>query len=184
MSIAVILLAAGLLSGLARGGKLENISRVEFRLPWLVFIGLGIQVTAELVAAFVYPPLRNSGRGILILGISYACLIVFMSLNRHLPGWALVAGGLALNLLVISLNGGMPVSNRAAQAAGFDASDYLETAVKHRPLSDDTLLPFLGDIIPLPFIEKVVSAGDLFIGLGLFWMIERLVRYEPKRVRA
>lgn len=183
MSIAVILLAAGLVAGLARGGRVENLGRATFRYPALVFAGLGIQVASELVAALIYPQLREGGRGLALLGLSYLLLVVFVVLNRRLPGAILIGAGLALNLLVIVGNGGMPVSPGAARAAGIDPTDYLERAVKHRPLGPGTVFGFLGDVIPLPVIGKVVSIGDVLLGIGLFVLVERVVRYRPRRLK-
>lgn len=182
ISLSVILLILGLIAGLARGGKVSNIAASHFEKSWLVFSGLAIQVSAELYAAFVEESLREGGRGIAILAVSYVFLIAFVILNRRLPGAWLIAAGLGLNLLVIVPNGGMPVSLRAAEIAGFDPSSYLDSAIKHREMGPDTILWFLGDVIPMPFIKKVVSVGDLVLGMGVFLLIERLVRYSPKRL--
>lgn len=183
MSLALILLVLGLVAGLARGGKLENVTRVHFRRPWLVFVGLAFQVGAEVAALFL-PGFREGGRGLAVLALSYGLLIAFVVMNRALPGALLIAAGLSLNLLVIVLNGGMPVSLRAARAAGFDASGYLASAVKHRVQGPGTLLPFLGDVIPLPLIQKVVSVGDIVLGAGIFVLVKRLVEYRPRRAAA
>lgn len=183
MSIAVILLVVGLIAGLARGGKLDNLAKLEFRYPLLVFLGLTIQVASEVFAGFVPPGWRDDGRGLAILLSSYILLIAFVVINRHLPGMLFVGIGLALNLLVITLNGGMPVSIRSAEEVGIDPGVYLERAIKHRPLGPGTLLPFLADVIPLPFIRNVVSVGDVVLGVGVFLLVERSVRYQPRRLR-
>lgn len=184
ISLSVILLVLGLIAGLARGGKLSNIAAANFEKSWLVFVGLAIQISAELYAFFVDGSLGEGGRGITILAFSYIFLIAFVILNRKLPGAWLIAAGLGLNLLVIVPNGGMPVSLRAAAIAGFDPSELnLDIAVKHDAMGPDTVFGFLGDVIPMPFIKKVVSIGDLVLGVGVFLLIERLVRYSPKRLR-
>jgi hypothetical protein len=183
VTIAAFLLVLGLVAGLARGGKLSNLGETGFRMPWLVFAGLGIQAAAELSAASFDPKLRQGGRGIAILALSYVFLIAFVAMNRRAPGALLIGAGLALNLLVIALNGGMPVSASAVRVTGMDLHDYLARSVKHRPMGPSTLLPFLGDVIPLPFVNKIVSIGDCVIGAGIFVMVERLVRYSPKRLK-
>lgn len=182
MTLAVILLLAGVVAGLARGGKLANIGRVDLKIPWSVFAGLGIQVISEAWAAFVDPGLRNRA-GIAILVVSYGLLIAFVAANRRLPGAILIAAGLALNMIVIVANGAMPVSLSAAQAAGLDPSGagFLATAVKHRLMDSQTVFWFLGDWIPVPVIRTVVSIGDMILGIGIFLLTERLIRYRPKR---
>lgn len=181
MSIAVILLMAGLIAGLARGGKLENITRIDFKHAWLVFAGLSLQVIGELAAASILPQLAIGFGGIALLALSYLLLIFFVVGNRQLPGMYWIGAGMALNLIVIFLNGGMPVSLDAVRAAGFEASDYLETAVKHQQLGTETKLGFLADIIPLPLIRKAVSIGDIALGIGIFRLVEQGVRYDPRR---
>lgn len=183
LSLSGIVLVVGLVAGLARGGKLSNIANAEFRSAWLVFVGLGIQLVAELAAAFWSPSLRSGGKGLAILLVSYAFIIAFMVQNRGLPGALLVGAGLAANLIVIAVNGGMPVSVRAANIAGIpDIESYLGIAIKHRPMTASTPLAFLGDWIPLPYLRKVISIGDILLAMGVFVLIDRLVRYEPKRL--
>lgn len=183
LSLSGILLVVGLLAGLARGGKLSNIANADFKHAWLVFAGVGTQLVAELTAAFWVPDLREAGRGLAILLLSYGFLIAFMVLNRSIPGAWLIGAGLFLNLLVITVNGGMPVSENAARIAKVpDISAYLETAIKHRPMTAETRLAFLGDWIPVPFLRKVLSIGDIALAAGVFVLIDRLVRYQPQRL--
>lgn len=181
MSIAVILLIAGLIAGLSRGGKLENISKVDFSHAWLVFTGLAIQVFGEIAGASFLPQLSEGFGGIVLLALSYLLLIAFVALNFRLPGMYFIGAGLALNLIVIFLNGAMPVSLDAVRAAGFEAADYLETAVKHEPFGDGTILGFLGDIIPVPILRRAVSIGDIVLGIGIFRLVEQVVRYDARR---
>jgi hypothetical protein len=89
-------------------------------------------------------------------------------LNRHLPGVFWIALGLFANILVISLNGGfMPVSLAAREIAGLPALTARQNNVV--PMTDTTLLPWLGDILPLPaFVPfaNVFSLGDVLIAIG------------------
>lgn len=183
MSIAVILLALGLLAGLARGGKLANIGKLHFHYPVLVFVGLGIQIGAEVLAATSVPEMRDDGRGLIILVSSFALLLTFVLLNIRMPGMPVIALGLGLNLLVISLNSGMPVSLDAARTLGISFANYLDSAIKHVRLDSGTLLPLLGDIIPIPIINNIISIGDVVLGIGVFLLVERAVRYQPRRLK-
>ncbi|MGH2811216.1 MAG: DUF5317 family protein [Actinomycetota bacterium] len=180
MILAVTLLLLGIFAGLARGGKLSNIGEIRFRLPGLVFVGLALQVGAELFAAF-NPAFRRGSVSLLVLAVSYAALIGFLVVNRQLPGTLFMGAGLGLNLLVILLNNGMPVSLRASRAAGIAVANYLEGAIKHVEMGPETKLGFLGDVLPLPIFGLVVSVGDLVLGIGMFVLVDRLVRYDPRR---
>lgn len=182
MRIALILLVAGVIAGLARGGKLTNIAEAEIRWPGLVFAGLGMQVAAELWTVFVGTELRDRA-GILILAVSYLLIFAFIALNRELPGRWFIGAGLLFNMLVILANGGMPVSLKAARASGLRAAEIsaLGSAFKHQLMTTHTALWFLGDWIPIPGLHNVISLGDILLGTGVFILMERLVRYEPRR---
>jgi hypothetical protein len=174
-----VLLVLGVVAGLLRGGRLQNISGVRFRRPVLVFLGLGLQLGAEAAAAR-FPVIQGSVLGPLILLVSYALVIGFVALNVRFPGTVLMGIGLVLNLAVILANNGMPVSLHAIHEAGGHAIPHLQNALKHRPMGPGTRLGFLGDIVPLPFLG-VVSAGDIVLATGVFALVYRLVAYRPKR---
>lgn len=181
MILALILLVVGLIAGLARGGRIANIATVEIRWPALVFAGLGLQVGAELLAATILPQLSGGDAGLGVLAVSYFLLIVFLVINRRLAGSWFIGVGLALNFVVIVLNRGMPVSLAAVKAAGLERAGFLEAAVKHHAMGPETVLGFLGDVIPLPIVGSVVSLGDVVLGAGIFLLVSSLVRYHPKR---
>ena len=98
--------------------------------------------------------------------------IVLLWVARNVVRWprpmrlaaALVVAGALGNGLVIAANGRMPYAPRAAVRA------HLPTTVvgpKNQPADDGTRLGFLGDVIPLPPLGKVLSAGDLLIAAGV-----------------
>lgn len=177
MLLALVLLVVGVVSGLVRGGRLENISSVRFRQPWLVFLGLGLQVGAEAAAA-AWPAIHRGITGPAILTISYALIFGFVALNRHFPGTMLIGLGLTLNLAVILANGAMPVSLWAVHAAHFPTAPHLQNALKHRVKGPGTRLGFLGDIIPIPILG-IVSPGDVVLGIGVFVLVYRLMLPAP-----
>lgn len=179
MLLALILLLAGVVVGLIRGGQLDNISGARFRMPWLVFVALALQVGAQIVSTSMVA-LHHGGDGRAILTLSYALVILFVALNFRYPGTALIGAGLLANLGVISANGAMPVSLWAMHAAGAHTLPGLQTGIKHEVMGRATRLRLLGDIIPLPGLG-IVSAGDIVLGTGVFLLVQRLVAYQPKR---
>lgn len=181
LTLSLILVAAGLVAGVARGGKIANLAATQFKWVGLVFAGLAIQAGTELYSHFVDPRLGEDRRGILLLAVSYALLIAFLALNRAQPGTSLMALGLLLNIVVIFANGGMPVSMTAARAAGFDPSGYLKASIKHQVMGPGTALWFLGDVIPLPVLRNIVSIGDVLLGVGIFIFVQHRVGYSPRR---
>lgn len=179
MLLALVLLVAGVVVGLLRGGSLENISGVRFRLPWLVFVGLALQIGAEAAAAR-FPGIQRGAVGPVILAASYAFVGSFVALNYRFPGTLLIGLGLLLNLSVILANGAMPVSLWAARVSGFHGAPHLQNAVKHKVKGPGTRLGLLGDIIPLPPLG-IVSVGDAVLGAGVFVLINHLVAPGGRR---
>jgi len=171
--LAFVLLLAGVAVGVLRGGSLDNINRVRFRLPWLVFLGLGLQIGVE-VAAARFPEIERGVAGPLVLAISYACVGAFVALNFRFPGALIIGLGLALNLSVILANGAMPVSRWAVRRSGSHSAAHLQNSVKHTNMRSDTRLRLLGDIIPVPAIG-VVSIGDIVLGAGVFVLVSYLM---------
>ena len=165
---------AGILIGLALGGSLRTLSEVHFRWWPLALLGLALQLV----------PVAWTGRGIaphLGLGLliaSYVILLIFVAVNVRVAGFPLLAAGFALNALVISLNGGMPVSDEALREAY--GSGYTETrfelltgggAKHHLASNQDVLLPF-ADVIPVGWpVGNVFSVGDILGMLGVVWVL-------------
>lgn len=111
---------------------------------------------------------------------SQALLLVFAWFNRNQPGFWALGIGLALNLLVIGLNGGlMPVSpeiialllpDLPPDARGI--GDRVGWNIVLPPTG--TRLWWLSDLILLPGwfpIQKALSAGDVIIAGGAFWLL-------------
>jgi hypothetical protein len=178
--LAFVLLLAGVVVGVLRGGNLENINRVRFRLPWLVFLGLALQLGAE-AAASRFPGIQRGVAGPLILAISYGFVGTFVVLNYRFPGALLIGLGLVLNLSVILANGAMPVSLWAVKVSGSHAATHLQNSVKHQAMGRGTRLGFLGDIIPVPPLG-IVSVGDVVLGAGVFVLVTRLMAPNKRRI--
>lgn len=179
MLLAVVLLLVGVVAGLVRGGKLANISGVRFRHPWLVFVGLALQVGAQALSKPI-PAIQRGGAGPVIVAVSYAFIVAFVAFNRRLPGTVFIGAGLLANVVVILANGAMPVSLSALHHAGVTSLSGLQSGVKHHPMGPGTRLGFLGDVIPVPPLG-VVSVGDCVLGVGVMLLVYRLVSYAPKR---
>ena len=179
--ILVLSIAAGWIGGLVRSRITGQPYRVpELKKIWLVLVAVLPQLlifqipnTAEWFSSTWAPA---------FLVASQLVLLVFIWFNRDRVGIKILGLGLALNLLVIILNGGlMPIAPETVQAL------YPQT-----PLSTwqtwflpgrsknillpvvDTRLPWLSDFILVPEwfpTTWALSPGDLFIVLGVFWLL-------------
>jgi hypothetical protein len=150
------------------GGRLSRLGDIRLRATWAVLLSAAIQVGITAVARggshIVHVVLHLS---------SYAFAAWFLIANRRLTGILIVALGAGLNLLAISLNGGvMPAAAGALRIAGIDThGGFANSAAVNHPR-----LGFLGDIIPVPGpwpIGNVLSVGDLIIFLGALILLHR-----------
>jgi hypothetical protein len=172
----VPVLALAIIAGYLVRGRLKNLDQIRLRWWWLAIAGLGIQVLPL--------PEGDAGTDLLVrtgvLALSYALLLVFALANVRLPGMPLIFVGLLCNAVVITANGGMPVSVEAlAEADQAEVIEALEDegSDKHHRLDDDDVLTFLADVIAIPPpIGAVVSVGDLFVYAGLIWLIVAAMR--------
>jgi hypothetical protein len=172
----ILLLAVGLsiILGLLTGGRLSGLARVPFRLAWLTFVALGLQVIS------VYTERPGWLPGMLLL-LSYSVLLAVVLANIRTPGLALIGLGLVANLAVIAANGGyMPVTSEAIALAGFEHLVSSTEAGNEVFGSKDIVLPYsdtrlwpLSDIIIINWpVPAVASLGDLLLSAGAFWFIQ------------
>ena len=169
--------ALALLVALARGGTLGALTRRRLRSVGLLAASLAAQLAAAVVA-------RPDGRGYAVaLGVGGLLAAAFVARNVRVPGMALVGTGLVLNAVVVGLNGAMPVSVAAAQAAGL-AEERLALAgdPRHEPLTAATRWGWLGDVVPVPspVRREVVSPGDVAVALGLGWFVLASARRDEE----
>ena len=151
------MLLSGVVAGLAFG---IAIGRDWRRLERLQIMWLPILVIAQVARAIA--PLAPFALGLDVLGI--ALTAAFAAANWRLPGAPLVALGSLLNLIVILVNGAMPVDVELLGAAG----GRLRDDAIHEPMTDGSVLPILADIIIVPFVRAAYSIGDVFIAIGGF----------------
>ncbi len=176
MRLFVSVIALAVLLGYVFGGRLRRLERLPLRWWGLAIAGLGIQ--------FLPLPEGASGNDLVVrtgvLALSYVLLLVFAIANVRIVGMPLILIGLASNGLVIVANGGMPVSMRALEASGQEDVVQLlvhEGAAKHHLMTDDDVLTFLADVIPVGTpMNQVMSVGDVFVYAGLIWLVVSAMR--------
>ncbi len=190
MSLFLAAVVAGLLIGWLRGGSLAALGNARIRALWLVLPAFAVELYLAVglgrdVPWWVLP--LHLGANALLLGV--------VLLNRRMPGMALLALGLVLNLVVIAANGGlMPVSTELWAAR--HAAEPVAIG-QHPPQTKDIVLPhdqarlwWLGDVLALPEgspVRLIASAGDLVIAVGLVIVLQGLMqagRLAPRRRRS
>jgi hypothetical protein len=169
-TVAAVLL--GLLLGFGLGGHISNVNRHPLQLTSLLLLSVLAQAAAELL------PLGDT-LGLSVVLVSYIGLTAFALANIRLVGMPVVLVGLLCNLVVISVNGGMPVrasavlAARAAAPAELDSLDF--GAKRHLERADDRLT-VLGDVVPVRPTREVLSFGDLILAVGIGDVLFRLLK--------
>jgi len=171
MIVVVPIFAFAIAVGLLTGGSLRFFEGV--RIHWWVMgpIGLALQVVSI--------PGRSVGLAVAALVASYVVLLALVAVNRRAPGAVLMAAGLALNLAVVAIDGGMPVSRAAIRAVGGtdQALVVAEQGAKHHLMSSDDVLRPLADVVPIPPpFGVVLSVGDVLLYAGIAWFLVSVTR--------
>ena len=169
MKLVLPTLLLAILAGRLAGGSLTNLGQLRIAWTPLALIGLVLQL---LVPPGQWP--------LTLLMVSFVLLLVFGAVNIEVPGFALIVVGVVLNFLVIAMNHGMPVTERAIVASGQQdtlAELVSNPGVKHHLSGPDDELMVLGDVIALPQpVGQIVSAGDILTYGGVAWLIVAAMR--------
>ena len=175
MRLMAICMAIIVAVGFLLGGRLRNVADLRIEWPWLALVGLALQ--------FVTGP--GSTVPLVCLYLSFALLIVFTIKNIRVSGFPVILAGVLCNLLVIGINGGMPVSKHALRAS--DQGQFLgdlenNPYPKHHLATEDDLLRFLGDVIPVPSpVAQAISFGDILTYGGVGLVVVGAMRATPAR---
>jgi hypothetical protein len=168
----------GVIAGLVAGGSLLRLGGTHLRGEALMLLLLVCQVLVPVAVDRLGVPKIPA----LAVWLATMAGLVAMALwNRHVPGMVLVAVGISLNVLVIGLNSGMPVS--------LDAVRWLNPAAQpvfdllHGPLTEHTVLAALADVVPVPgpsWHRGVASIGDFCLMFGVALFIYSGMRQAPE----
>jgi hypothetical protein len=157
--------------GVLKGGKLHNLTEVQFR-------GLWVYALAFLLQAAVRTGLAKGGLGSSLYAISFIVLGLGSVLDWHYSGIRLVSTGVLINGFVICANSGkMPVILPSPVNPVLKA--HQSQLLTHQLNGRGVNMPFLSDVIPFwtPFQGAiVVSVGDIILSVGLIVFIYDVVK--------
>jgi Family of unknown function (DUF5317) len=164
------------------GGRFGSLVHVRLNMGWLVFLSIMLQTLVISVLNRWLSPTSAAALHI----ISYACVGLFVAVNRRVAGLWLVGLGGLMNLAAIVANGGVMPANPAAVArAGLKPPDGFENS----RVVTEPRLAFLGDIFAIPAgvpLANVFSYGDVILNVGLLLVVHdatgsKLVRFRRLR---
>jgi hypothetical protein len=172
-----------------KGTLPPSFGEIDLRLPGLFVLALALQLLFGAAAIKGVTWAQHAFPWVNV--ISYVVLLYAALRNSsHLFGMKIALIGIALNLLVISANlGRMPADLSLLRSIGrADIAALTESGryPKWRPLTEDSRLPFLGDIFVLqrPYLLRPspFSPGDLFITVGACWLILSTLGLLPQNL--
>lgn len=155
---------------LAVHGSIGGLESIRIR-GEAFLLGVFVLVFALPLVSTLLHPSRS-----LVVPVWVALMVVLLGLclfnGRQSRGFLVMAAGVALNLLVIALNGGMPVSEAAVLTVGGAAGARAVVAgdLFHSVMTGATKLAFLSDVLPLPGfrgLRGVFSIGDVLMFVGI-----------------
>jgi Family of unknown function (DUF5317) len=172
-----LILPALLGAGLALVMRRRDASSAPVSLRWrpVAVLALGTQLVLFTPPLDQQPWALTWGPWVYVASLVGVCAVLVRSaLASGVARQALLlaALGVGLNLGVVTANGGyMPQSRAARQTitAAPIGTDRLSSVV---PLTADSRLPWLADVIPQPSwtpLANVLSIGDLLLGAGIGW---------------
>ncbi|MGC9139259.1 MAG: hypothetical protein C0176_02070 [Mesoaciditoga sp.] len=173
--IYIYVIVAAIVTSLIFKRNIWNPLNTNFKWFYLVFIPFIL----ELIAVFGNFDFSNY-----LTSTAYVILIIFCLANWHIKGFPFITIGAISNTVVILLNGGrMPLSKKTLVLAGLPP-DTMDP--KHVLIGPATILPFMGDIIPVNFLglHYACSIGDLFVYTGLFLLIYLNAKRDVKNSKA
>jgi hypothetical protein len=179
----------GLIVGFIRAGwrnGLAALSQIRIRGGLIFPILLGIQFLLYFLHGKISFIEQHNGYMFMVV---YAGGLYVLWLNRKEKGFRWIFAGVALNFIVMLVNGGkMPVSIEATVSALDPAYAQMlkdgTAFTKHIALDNSTILPFLGDIIPLssPYPRsQVISIGDVVMNFGIFVYLQNVMLVHKLR---
>jgi hypothetical protein len=173
--ILALSIVVGLVAGFTKARiRKEPYQPIELKHLWLVliaalpqFLAFFLPATRERIPDQWIPPM---------LIVSQLILLVFVWINRKVPGLWLLGLGTLLNLMVISLNGGwMPITPDTLEHLGAPEGTW-QIGLRHGYSKDlvlikeSTKLWLLSDILTLPLwlpYRVAFSIGDILIAVGV-----------------
>ena len=180
----------GIIFGKLRSGSFRNLGRFSLRLPFILIIGfLGYLVTSIMVffgSEFFVENLLYLNIGIFVL------LFIVLFFNLHYRSvWLILFGTLSNFTAVVFNDGRMPLDPDALQQAGLVSMETsLEAGTLYNYINIEAVEGFsanLGKFIATPEIypfSQVLSPGDVFIAVGIFFLIQRAMTKPTSRFRS
>ena len=171
------MIGLGLIVGALAGGSLKGLRDIHFRLTWVLFVSVGVALLPLFIDSISKQ--RRAIELVAFIGVLVFLVVNIVTSRGEIRASLVVIGvGWALNAVVISANGGMPLSRWAYAASGQTERIREGFGGYYRVVlaGPKTRLSQLGDVIPVRLFRQVVSIGDIILILGVALVIAAAMR--------
>ena len=187
---ALVAVAVGILLGLAMGGSLSNLGTLRLRFELLI---LPLFLVQGIARGRLFGLVGASRWSLSVWIMSSVLLVCVMLLNWRIPGVALGAAGVLMNIDVVLLNSAMPMvlGASAGPLASISATELARsTGNFYRVAEQGDLLTRIADVMPIVWGRTylLASPGDVVLMIAvavviIHGMSAKGVGYEPSRRR-
>lgn len=180
----------GLIAGKIRRGTFRNLGRFALKLPALLVIAfLGYLVTSLMV--FFGSDFAVENLLYLKIGIYLLLFIVLFFNLQYRSVWLILFGTLSNFTAMVLNDGRMPVDPEALQQAGMVSMETgLQDGTLYNYINIEAVEGFsanLGKFLATPEVypfSQVFSPGDVFIAIGVFFLVQRAMTKATSRFRS
>ncbi|NLJ78686.1 MAG: DUF5317 domain-containing protein [Tissierellia bacterium] len=171
--------------GIIRGGKLRRLKALTRRGMWILIFGIAIQYILFLLSGLgdmdmnMVNGIVSYSREIQIL--SYILILLGIAVNMRYRASKLLLGGYLMNFMAVWGNHWkVPILSEAIPLIDGSGLEKVtgEGISLYTPIANSTKLPILGNIIVLadPYpLAKMISIGDVVVGIGIFLLIQEVM---------
>lgn len=174
-------LLLGIIFGKLRGGRINRIGHLSFKIPILAYVALIIKLVTYIMITLGHEFFIQQR---LILNIAYFCfLFLALFFNLHYkPVWLILIGTI-LNFAATTLNSGsMPIDLALLEKLELkNLLTSINSGALHYYIPLEQAKSFtihLGRKIILPDFypfKPILSIGDILVSLGLFFLIQTMM---------
>jgi hypothetical protein len=167
--IALAAIVLGLSLGIACGGSARGLETLSLRFEWPVLLLFVVQG----IARGRIGGANASAFGLGVWAASCIILIVLLVPDWRRVGIWVLGVGLALNLLVVLANGGMPVLLNDPMELSKAGAQIARSMGFYQLAGPGTALALLGDVLPLDLgaYRVLLSPGDVLLLVGVAALI-------------
>ncbi len=179
MIVMVAAVIIGCTGGWAMGGSFARLASFRSRAWPLLLIAVGVEASLGATPAPLRPVLAVAA----CVTAAAWCAINAAQARRAAIGHVLIGLGISLNVVVMALNQGMPVSASALARAGLGRTMDVARGhlYKHTAMTGHTRFRALGDIVPFRLVRTVLSPGDLLMLAGIVAVTWAATQPSPAR---